>query len=54
MGTDDLGRDTLARIIHGARVSLQVGATAIGIALLAGTLIGLIGRLLPAAASTWR
>ena len=26
-GTDDLGRDTLARIIHGARVSLQVGAT---------------------------
>ena len=41
MGTDDLGRDTLARIIHGAGVSLQVGATAIGIALVAGTIIGL-------------
>ena len=41
MGTDDLGRDTLARIIHGAGVSLQVGATATGIALLAGTIIGL-------------
>ena len=47
MGTDDLGRDTLARIIHGAGVSLQVGATAIGIALLAGTIIGLTRRLLP-------
>jgi peptide/nickel transport system permease protein len=42
MGTDDLGRDTLARIIHGAGVSLQVGAVAITIALVAGTLIGII------------
>ena len=32
MGTDDLGRDTLARIIHGAQVSLAVGAVAVGIA----------------------
>ena len=41
-GTDDLGRDTLARIIHGAQVSLQVGVVAISIALVAGTLIGLV------------
>jgi peptide/nickel transport system permease protein len=41
-GTDDLGRDTLARVIHGAQVSLQVGAVAISIALVAGTLIGLV------------
>ena len=41
-GTDDLGRDTLARVIHGAQVSLQVGVVAISIALVAGTLIGLI------------
>jgi peptide/nickel transport system permease protein len=40
-GTDDLGRDTLARIIHGAQVSLQVGAVATGIALGLGLLIGL-------------
>ena len=53
MGTDDLGRDTLARIIHGAGVSLQVGATATGIALLAGTIIGLTAAT-TAAASTWR
>jgi peptide/nickel transport system permease protein len=41
-GTDDLGRDTLARIIHGAQVSLQVGLVAIAIALVIGTLIGLL------------
>jgi peptide/nickel transport system permease protein len=41
-GTDDLGRDTLARIIHGSQVSLQVGAVAISIALVVGTLIGLL------------
>jgi peptide/nickel transport system permease protein len=41
-GTDDLGRDTLARVIHGAQVSLQVGLVAISIALVVGTLIGLL------------
>jgi len=41
-GTDELGRDTLARIIHGAQVSLQVGLVAVGIALVAGTVIGLL------------
>jgi peptide/nickel transport system permease protein len=42
MGTDEIGRDTLARIIHGAQVSLQVGAVAISIAFVCGTLIGLL------------
>jgi peptide/nickel transport system permease protein len=42
MGTDDLGRDTFARIIHGARVSLQVGAIAVAISLSAGLLIGIV------------
>ncbi|MBA3841407.1 MAG: ABC transporter permease [Actinobacteria bacterium] len=41
-GTDDLGRDTLARIIHGSQVSLEVGLVAISIALVVGTLIGLL------------
>lgn len=40
-GTDDLGRDTLARIIHGAQVSLEVGLISVSIALVVGTLIGL-------------
>jgi len=42
MGTDDLGRDTLARIIHGSQVSLEVGAVAVGISLTAGVLIGVL------------
>jgi peptide/nickel transport system permease protein len=42
MGTDEIGRDTLARVIHGAEVSLQAGTTAITIAFVFGTLIGLV------------
>lgn len=40
MGTDELGRDVLARMIHGAAVSLAVGAAAAAIALLLGSLLG--------------
>jgi peptide/nickel transport system permease protein len=42
MGTDELGRDTLARIIHGAQVSLQVGLIAVTIAFIGGVLFGLL------------
>ncbi|HEX8254543.1 MAG TPA: ABC transporter permease, partial [Thermoanaerobaculia bacterium] len=40
LGTDDLGRDVLARMIHGARVSLAVGYFATLIAVLVGSLFG--------------
>ena len=40
LGTDDLGRDVLARMIHGARVSLAVGFFATAIALVVGSFLG--------------
>jgi peptide/nickel transport system permease protein/dipeptide transport system permease protein len=42
LGTDDLGRDILSRIIYGARVSLLVAVFSVGIAFFFGTLIGAI------------
>jgi peptide/nickel transport system permease protein len=40
LGTDDLGRDVLARMIHGARVSLMVGLLATLISVIVGSFLG--------------
>lgn len=40
LGTDMLGRDVLAGLVHGARISLQVGALATLCGVLAGVLLG--------------
>ncbi|MGJ4895050.1 MULTISPECIES: ABC transporter permease [unclassified Bradyrhizobium] len=42
LGTDDLGRDMLARVIYGARASLLAGAISVAIALAIGVPIGMI------------
>jgi peptide/nickel transport system permease protein/dipeptide transport system permease protein len=42
LGTDDLGRDILSRLIYGARVSLLVAVISVGLAFLCGTLLGCI------------
>ena len=42
LGTDHLGRDTLSRIIYGARTALSIALTATGLAGILGLLLGLV------------
>jgi peptide/nickel transport system permease protein len=45
LGTDNLGRDVLVRLAHGAPVSMRVGLFSVSLALVAGTMLGLISGL---------
>jgi peptide/nickel transport system permease protein len=41
-GTDEMGRDILARIVHGARISLIIGIASVGVSLLVGGAFGAV------------
>lgn len=45
-GTDDLGRDVFARLIHGGRVSLIVGIATAALAVTVGTMVGAVAGFL--------
>jgi peptide/nickel transport system permease protein len=47
LGTDDRGRDVLARLIHGTRASLGVGTLAVGLYVLLGTAVGVSAAIGP-------
>lgn len=41
LGTDEMGRDILSRLIHGARISMKVGFVAVGVAFIIGMPLGI-------------
>jgi ABC-type dipeptide/oligopeptide/nickel transport system permease subunit len=47
LGTDQVGRDVLSRMIHGARVSLMVGMLAVVVSVLVGVTLGLLSGFRP-------
>jgi dipeptide transport system permease protein len=42
LGTDDVGRDLLSRLLHGARISLLIGGSVVTLSLVVGTVLGLV------------
>lgn len=47
LGTDQLGRDLFSRLLHGATVAMEVSVSSIALALVAGTLLGMLAAFLP-------
>ena len=47
LGSDDLGRDMLSRLLFGTRLSLLIGFVAVSLSLSFGTLLGLLAAFLP-------
>ncbi|MDN0081521.1 ABC transporter permease subunit [Crenobacter sp. SG2305] len=47
LGTDELGRDILSRLIYGARLSLLIGLSSVMMALIPGVILGLLAAFFP-------
>ena len=47
LGTDELGRDLLSRLMHGARLSLLIGLSSVLMSLIPGILLGLVAGFFP-------
>lgn len=52
LGTDELGRDILSRLMHGARVSMTIGLVSVVLSLLPGIVLGLVAAFYPKAIGT--
>ena len=51
-GTDDIGRDMLSRLLHGARLSLLIGLVAVVLSMLPGIALGLVAAFFPRGVGT--
>ncbi|WP_410499866.1 ABC transporter permease subunit [Chitinibacter sp. S2-10] len=47
LGTDELGRDILSRLMHGARLSLMIGLVSVALSMLPGIVLGLLAAFYP-------
>lgn len=52
LGTDEVGRDILSRLLHGARLSLMIGLVSVLISLIPGVALGLVAAFYPRLAGT--
>jgi peptide/nickel transport system permease protein len=53
MGTDQVGRDVLARVVYGGQISLMIAISSVTISIVLGTLIGLVAGYFAGTSQAW-